>query len=183
MKKEKEQERLENEFHNLDSKNSKKHFGRSMIFFIAGTAGIFVGAGPFVTSLQGSSSDLGISVVVLAVIISPIAGEMPEKISMILLARKGNKGASIAVANVLGSKIVNNTLLLSVAIFAAISYKGLSAKIPNTPLLENQMILVTVITIIALIPMFRNKLGLRSGVLLLALYAVGIGFQFVLSSH
>lgn len=183
MKKEKEQERLANEFHNLDQKNSKKHFGRSMIFFIVGTAGIFVGAGPFVTSLQGSSSDLGISVVVLAVIISPIAGEMPEKISMILLARKGNKGASIAVANVLGSKIVNNTLLLSVAIFAAISYKGLSAKIPNTPLLENQMILVTIITIIALIPMFRNKLGLRSGVLLLALYAVGIGFQFVLSSH
>lgn len=183
MKKEKEQERLAIEFHSLDQKNAKKHFGRSMIFFIAGTMGIFVGAGPFVTSLQGSASDLGVSVVILAVIISPIAGEMPEKISMILLARKGNKGASIAVANVLGSKIVNNTLLLSVAIFAAISYKGLSAKIPNTPLLENQMILVTVITIIALIPMFRNKLGLRSGVLLLALYAVGIGFQFVLSGH
>ncbi|MGB9002657.1 MAG: hypothetical protein WCC52_02495, partial [Nitrosotalea sp.] len=183
MKKEKEQERLETELHDLDSKPSKKHFSRSVIFFVIGTVGIFVGAAPFVHTLQGSASDLGVSVVILAVIISPIAGEMPEKISMILLARKGNKGASIAVANVLGSKIVNNTLLLSVAIFAAISYKGLSAKIPNTSLLENQMILVTVITIIALIPMFRNKLGLRSGLLLLALYAVGIGFQFVLSGH
>ncbi|MDE1729145.1 MAG: hypothetical protein KGH81_08225, partial [Thaumarchaeota archaeon] len=106
--------------------------------------------------------------------------EMPEKISMILLARKGANGASIAVANVLGSKILNNTLLLSVAIFAAMSYRGLVAKIPNTTLLENQMILVTVITIIALIPMFKNKLGRKSGIMLLVLYAVGIGMQFVL---
>ncbi|MGI0062724.1 MAG: hypothetical protein ACREBA_09770, partial [Nitrosotalea sp.] len=110
----------------------------------------------------------------------PIAGEMPEKISMILLARKGANGASIAVANVLGSKILNNTLLLSVAIFAALSYQGLTVKIANTPLLENQMILVTAITIVALIPMFKNKLGLRSGVMLLVLYAIGIGMQFVL---
>jgi cation:H+ antiporter len=160
----------------------KKRFAGSMILFIAGTAGIFVGAEPFVHSLQGVSVDLGVSVVVLAVIISPIAGEMPEKISMILLARKGAGGASIAVANVLGSKILNNTLLLSVAIFAAISYKGLSAKIPNTQLLENQMILVTVITIIALIPMFKNKLDLRSGIFLLVLYAIGVGMQFVLPS-
>ena len=42
------------------------------------------------------------------------------------------------------------------------------------------MILVTVITIVALIPMFKNKLGLKSGIMLLVLYAVGIGMQFVL---
>jgi cation:H+ antiporter len=44
------------------------------------------------------------------------------------------------------------------------------------------MILVTIITIIALIPIFRNKLGLRSGILLGILYAIGIGLQFVLPS-
>lgn len=161
---------------------SKKHFTRAMILFVAGTVGIFVGAAPFVQALQGVSVDIGVSVVVLAVIISPIAGEMPEKISMILLARKGAGGASIAVANVLGSKILNNTLLLSVAIFAAMSYKGFTAKIPNTAMLENQMILVTVITIVALIPMFKNKMGLKSGIMLLVLYAVGIGMQFVIPS-
>lgn len=181
MKREKSQESLESELHeNHLQKKPKKHFVRAMILFGAGTAGIFLGAEPFVESLQGYSTDVGISVAILAVIISPIAGEMPEKISMIFLARKGSKGASIAVANVLGSKIVNNTLLLSVAIFAVMSYKGFFAKIPNTPLLEEQMILVTVITIIALIPMFRNKLDLRSGIMLLILYAVGIGFQFML---
>jgi len=181
MKREKKQIPLEKDLHENElHAKPKKHFARAMILFIAGTVGIFVGAEPFVHALEGVSVDLGVSVVILAVIVSPIAGEMPEKISMILLARKGAHGASIAVANVLGSKILNNTLLLSVAIFAAMSYQGLHAKISNTSLLENQMILVTVITIVALIPMFKNKLGLKSGVMLLALYAVGIGMQFIL---
>jgi cation:H+ antiporter len=180
MKKEKKMTPLVKDLHDEAQTKPKKHFARSMFLFIAGTVGIFVGAEPFVHALEGVSVDLGVSVVILAVIVSPIAGEMPEKISMILLARKGANGASIAVANVLGSKILNNTLLLSVAVFAAISYRGLTTKIPNTPLLENQMILVTVITIVALVPMFKNKLGLKSGMMLLVLYAVGIGMQFVL---
>ena len=182
MKKEKKEVALGSELHATHEVMAKKHFGRSMALFIAGTIGIFIGAEPFVHSLEGVALNSGISVVVLAVIISPIAGEMPEKISMIFLARKGAHGASIAVANVLGSKILNNTLLLAVAVFAAMSYKGITTKIPNTSLLEDQMILVTVITIIALIPMFRNKLGLKSGILLLILYGIGIGFQFVLPS-
>jgi cation:H+ antiporter len=181
MKKEKKVVPLEINLHENHSQiKPKRHFVRAMVLFIAGTIGIFVGAEPFVDALQGVSVDMGVSVVILAVIVSPIAGEMPEKISMILLARKSAGGASIAVANVLGSKILNNTLLLSVAVFAAISYKGITAKIPNTPLLENQMILVTVITVIALIPMFRNKLGIKSGILLLILYVIGIGMQFIL---
>ncbi|HJU14725.1 MAG TPA: sodium:calcium antiporter [Candidatus Nitrosotalea sp.] len=180
MRKEK-QERLESQLHQKDGHLSRRHFLRSMAFFATGSAGIFFGATPFVYSLQGFATELGMSVTILAVIISPLAGEMPEKISMILLARKGSQGASIAVANVLGSKIVNNTLLIAVAIFAAMAFKGFNTVIPNTPLLENQMILVTVITIIALVPMFRNKLDLRSGILLLILYVVGIGFQFVMS--
>lgn len=183
MKQEKEMKTLGNEVHEADkSQMSKRHFVKAMIVFIAGTVGIFVGAEPFVHSLGGLAIESGIPVAVLAIIISPIAGEMPEKISMIILARKGAAGASIAVANVLGSKILNNTILLSVAVFAAMAYGGFFEKIPNTPLLQDQMILVTVITMIALIPMFRNKLGLFSGVLLLILYAVGIGLQFVLPS-
>ena len=171
---------LESEVHEEKVRQSKKHFAKAMIIFIAGTVGIFIGAAPFVESLKEMSIESGVSVVVLAIIIAPIAGEMPEKISMILLARKGATGAAIAVANVLGSKILNNTLLLSVAVFGAMAYRGFGEKIPNTPLLEYQMILVTTITLIALIPMFRNKLNLKNGIMLLILYGIGIGLQFVL---
>lgn len=181
MKKEKKAVPLERDLHEGEPQpKPKKHFARAMVLFVAGTVGIFAGAEPFVHSLEGVSTDIGVSVVVLAIIVSPIAGEMPEKISMILLARKGSGGASIAVANVLGSKILNNTLLLSVAVFAAMSYRGFTARIENTSMLEGQMILVTVITIVALVPMFKNKLGLKSGMMLLALYVIGIGMQFVL---
>ncbi|MDE1842746.1 MAG: sodium:calcium antiporter, partial [Thaumarchaeota archaeon] len=111
MKREKKIIPLEKNLHEGSQVKPKKHFARAMVLFVAGTIGIFVGAEPFVHALEGVSVDLGVSIVVLAVIVSPIAGEMPEKISMILLARKGAGGASIAVANVLGSKILNNTLL------------------------------------------------------------------------
>ena len=64
---------------------------KAILIFVAGTAGILIGAEPFVHSLQGISMDIGVSTVILAVIISPIAGEMPEKISLMILARKGTK--------------------------------------------------------------------------------------------
>lgn len=174
MKAEQNNSSLENQVYHETRKESAK----AIIAFAIGTAGIFLGAGPFIHALEGYAIDTGISVVILAVIISPIAGEMPEKISLMILARKGAAGVSIAVANVLGSKILNNTLLLGVAVFGAMAYHGFFADIQATPILWYQMILVTAITIIAMVPMLRNKLNLRSGILLLALYIIGITVQF-----
>ena len=153
---------------------------RSLLVFVAGTIGIVIGAGPFIHSLEGFSAEIGISVIVLAVIISPIAGEMPEKISLMILARKGALGASIAIANVLGSKILNNTLLLAVAVFGAMYHAGFFTVIELTPVLMFQVVLVTVITIIALIPMFKKEIGLKTGMMLLSMYMVSIAIQFFL---
>jgi cation:H+ antiporter len=167
-----------------DPENTPKGFDKRMIkailIFIAGTAGILIGAEPFVHSLEGISFDIGISAVILAVIISPIAGEMPEKISLMILARKGAQGASVAISNVLGSKILNNTLLLAVAVFGAMYHGGFFSTIGVNTLLSYQMILVTIVTIIALIPMFKREIGLKVGVMLAALYIVSLGIQFVL---
>lgn len=160
------------------SYNNKK-FIKAMGAFLIGAIGIVLGAEPFIHSLEGFSTDVGISAVILAVIISPIAGEMPEKISMMLLARKGAAGAAIAIANVLGSKILNNTLLLAVAVFAAMYSFGFYETIEITEILYYQIILVTVITIIAVLPMFRKKIGLRFGLILLSMYIVAILIQFL----
>ena len=164
--------------------NNKK-FLKALGAFLIGAFGIAMGAEPFIHSLEGFSTDVGISAVILAVIISPIAGEMPEKISMMLLARKGAAGAAIAIANVLGSKILNNTLLLAVAVFAAMYSFGFYETIEITEILYYQIILVTIITIIAVLPMFRKKIGLRFGLILLFMYIVSIFIQFLLpgSTH
>lgn len=153
---------------------------KAMLAFAAGTAGIFFGAGPFIHSLEGFSAEVGISVIILAVIISPIAGEMPEKISMILLARKGAAGASIAVANVLGSKILNNTLLLAVAVFGAMYHGGFFVSIEANPILEYQMILVTAATLIAVGMMFKKEIGLKIGIILAVMYGISLVIQFLL---
>lgn len=154
---------------------------RSLLVFIAGTIGIVVGAGPFIHALEGFSVDIGVSAIILAVVISPIAGEMPEKISLMLLARKGALGASIAIANVLGSKILNNTLLLAVAVFGAMYHAGFLTVIEITPVLAFQVVLVTVVTIIALIPMFKKEIGLKTGMMLSSMYVISIIIQFSLA--
>ena len=151
---------------------------KAVLIFIAGTVGILIGAEPFIHSLQGLSVDVGISAIILAVIISPIAGEMPEKISLMILARKGADGASIAISNVLGSKILNNTLLLAVAVFGSMYHGGFFSAIGVNTLLSYQMILVTVVTIVALIPMFKREIGFKLGIMLAGLYVISIIFQF-----
>ncbi len=164
----------------LPEKGPSKEMLKAALAFAAGTAGIFLGAEPFIHSLQAFSVEVGISAIILAVIISPIAGEMPEKISMMLLARKGAAGASIAVANVPGSKVLNNTLLLAVAVFGAMYHGGFYASIAANPILQFQMILVTAVTILALIPMFRKEIGLKVGLYFAALYIISIFIQFLL---
>ncbi|MGN6821258.1 MAG: sodium:calcium antiporter [Candidatus Nitrosocosmicus sp.] len=153
-------------------------FIKAIVAFAIGTIGILIGASPFISSLQHFSIDIGVSPVVLAVIISPIAGEMPEKISMMILARKGAAGTSIAIANVLGSKILNNSLLLGIAIFAAMFHGGFFTIIPNSAILSFQMILATSITLISLVPLFRQSIGIKVGVLLLVMYIISIAIQF-----
>ena len=162
-----------------DANDDKKKFLKAIGTFFLGAIGILFGAEPFIHSLEGLSVEIGISAVVLAVIISPIAGEMPEKISMMILARKGAAGASIAIANVLGSKILNNTLLLAVAVFAAMYSFGFDKVIEMTEILYYQIILVTIVTIVAVLPMFRKKIGLRFGFVLLFMYIICIFIQFL----
>jgi cation:H+ antiporter len=162
-----------------DTNDDKKKFIKAIGTFFLGAIGILFGAEPFIHSLEGLSVEIGISAVVLAVIISPIAGEMPEKISMMILARKGAAGASIAIANVLGSKILNNTLLLAVAVFAAMYSFGFDTVIEITEILYYQIILVTIVTIVAVLPMFRKKIGLRFGFVLLFMYIICILIQFL----
>jgi cation:H+ antiporter len=162
------------------SKVPRRRLMNALLIFIAGIVGILIGAEPFIHSLEGVSIDIGISAIVLSVIISPIAGEMPEKLSLMILARKGAHGASIAISNVLGSKILNNTLLLAIAVFGAIYHSGFYSTIGANTLLSYQMILVTIVTIAALIPMLKKEIGLRVGMMLLGLYVVGLIIQFFL---
>jgi cation:H+ antiporter len=172
--------KVKEDFQDVPKVHNSRQFTKAILIFTAGILGILIGAEPFIHSLEGVSIDIGISAIVLSVIISPIAGEMPEKLSLMILARKGAHGASIAISNVLGSKILNNTLLLAIAVFGAIYHGGFFSTIGASTLLSYQMILVTVVTIAALLPMLKREIGLRIGIMLLGLYIVSLVIQFFL---
>ncbi len=167
---------------NTNAHRNKNQLIKSSLVFFIGTLGIFFGAEPFIKSLEDVSMEIGVSAIILSVIISPIAGEMPEKISIMLLARKGAPGTSIAVANVLGSKILNNTLLLAFAVFGAIYHSGLGAQIERDLLLSQQMILATIVTIFSVGLLFRKEVGIETGLILLCMYIISIGLQFFMNS-
>lgn len=149
---------------------------KGAVLFAAGGLGIFLAAEPFVLSLEELAVETGISAAVMAVILSPIAGEMPEKLSMMMLARKGEHGVSISVANVLGSKVLNNTLLLAVMVFAA---SFTSPVINPSGLLTFEVYWATVITMLALFLMYDRRLNRRDGLILMGLYATTIILQFI----
>jgi cation:H+ antiporter len=95
-----------------------------------------------------------------------------------ILARKGAHGASVAISNVLGSKILNNTLLLAVAVLGAMLHGGFFSVIGTTRMLSYQVILVTVVTVVTSISLFRREIGLRVGIMLSVLYTISLSIQF-----
>ena len=153
---------------------------KATLLFLVGTVGTLLCAEPFIHSLENFAGTTGVSVVVMALILSPLAGEMPEKISIMLLARRGERGVSISIANVIGSKILNNTLLLSVMIFAATMFHGTDVMINPEGLLRFQVYWTAILTILAVSLMFDRKLTLSDGITLSILYFASIGLQFVL---
>ena len=153
---------------------------KATLFFLVGTVGTFLCAEPFIHSLEGFAGVIGVSSVAVAVILSPLAGEMPEKISIMLLARKGERGVTISIANVLGSKILNNTLLISIMIFTAALFSGTDTIINPGGLLKFQVYWTGILTILAVSLMFDRKLTLSDGVTLSILYFASVGLQFVL---
>jgi cation:H+ antiporter len=99
---------------------------------------------------------------------------MPEKISIMLLARRGERGVSISIANVLGSKVLNNTLLLSVMIFGVTICYGVNTIINPNGLLRFQVYWTEILTILAVSLMFDRKLTLSDGISLSILYLASI---------
>jgi cation:H+ antiporter len=152
----------------------------STLLVIFGGLGIMVGGGPFIDSVKNFSAEAGIPAVILALLIAPIAGEMPEKLSLYILARKGGKSLEITIGNIFGSKILNNTLLITTFIVAVIIDTG---KITSIPSHEITFILVSwtaILTIVAMITFADDKLSRKDGLLLLALYIITLVLQYFL---
>jgi cation:H+ antiporter len=72
------------------------------------------GAEGFIHGVQGVSSALGISPLLLSLLIIPIATELPEKVNSILWIRRGKD--TLAFGNITGAMVFQGTLLPAIGI-------------------------------------------------------------------
>jgi len=69
--------------------------------FVLSLAAIIVGAELFVTAVEGIAESAGVSPLVLALILAPLATEMPEKANSVLWMRRGKD--ALALGNITGA--------------------------------------------------------------------------------
>ena len=84
---------------------------------IAALGLIIVGAFFFVDSVEHLSSTLGIAPIIVALVIAPIATELPEKFNSILWVRQGKD--TLAMGNITGAMVFQSTIPTVVALLFA----------------------------------------------------------------
>lgn len=77
---------------------------------------IFVGAHLFVDHLEMVAKMAGVSPLVLSIIITPIATELPEKFNSVLWVRDGKD--TLAMGNITGAMVFQSTIPVTIGMFA-----------------------------------------------------------------
>lgn len=164
------------------SKSSQKEISvplqwkKSAIYLLIGGVLLLLSAEPFVEAIGELSHEIGISALVLALVISPLASEMPEKISAFILTTKDIKGAEMSIANFIGSKVQNNTLLFGIMILLASSVMGVP--IVDTTKDFLLLLVMTLTTIVGVKLTYDLKLHPREGLYAVILYIIAIFLVF-----
>ena len=160
--------------HKAAGKKQVKGFWRGIACLVGGGVVIFFATEPFVDSMIKFSVLFGISPVTIAIVIGPIASEMPEKLTAFLTVIRDGKLAEISIANFIGSKVNHNSLLLGTLALIAVFHGGMDVAGVITP----SFIFMTVITLIATASLARRRLCRRQGVFFLLLYVAVVLLAF-----
>ncbi|MFX1534798.1 MAG: sodium:calcium antiporter [Promethearchaeota archaeon] len=157
---------------------AKRQWLISGILLSVGAILLLLVAHPFVVAIEELSLAMGLSALILALVISPFASEMPEKISAFVLTIRDIKGAEMAIANFIGSKVMNNSLLFgAMIVLAAVVYNN-----PLTDTTRDILILLVMVltTVIGVKLTYDLKLRPKEGLLALILYVISVGVVFLI---
>lgn len=142
--------------------------GKAVLALFLGGVAIFFLSNPFVDSMIEVAQALKVSPVTIAVILGPLASEMPEKMTAYLTVRRDAKLAEISICNFIGSAVNHNSLLLGTLPLVA-RLKG----IPQvTGILSPSLVLMTVFILLATASLARRNIQRWEGVLFLGLYSL-----------
>lgn len=96
--------------------NVKPNLGFIVFQVILALSGIVFGAELFVSNMEDTSKMFGISALILSLIITPIATELPEKFNSIIWIRK--KKDTLALGNITGAMVFQSCIPVSIGLFA-----------------------------------------------------------------
>jgi cation:H+ antiporter len=153
---------------------SPKGLRKSVALLLAGGVVIFLFTGPFVDSMERVADLLNISRATIAIILGPLASEMPEKITAYITVIRNGKLAEISVCNFIGSKVNHNSLLLgTMPIIALLQGR---AGVPG--IISLPFIIMTSLTVVATVSLSRRRLERWEGVMFTLLYLLVIWSAF-----
>ena len=90
------------------------HRRRIILQVIVATLGIVIGARVFVTEVQHVSTTIGIDPLLVSLILSPLATELPEKFNSIIWVRQGKD--TLALGNITGAMVFQSTFPVSIGL-------------------------------------------------------------------
>lgn len=155
---------------------TSRDMARAIAAMTIGGAIIIVCAEEFVDSMIRIAELVGISPISIAIVISPIASELPEKITAYLTVMRNGKLAEISICNFMGSKVNHNSLLLAVMpLVGAFIGKHNIPGIVGMP-----FVMMTILTVIATLSLARRKLEHWQGWFFLGFYIVVIYIAYLI---
>ena len=156
-----EQKELQNQ--NKNEENNENKMSKNIIYLILGLLGIVIGGDFVVFGAQNFAIKVGMSEILVGLTIVAIGTSLPELVTSIVAARKGEN--DIALGNVIGSNIFNVLFIL-----------GLTGLI--TPLtvsanaLIDMIIMVCVFVAFIVFSLIKNKLPKYLGYIMIAMYVI-----------
>ena len=147
---------------------TSKDWAKNIAFFIAGAAGIVIGAQLLVTHGTNIAVSLGIPQRIISVLAIAIGTSLPELVTTITAIRK--KAGALSVGNILGANIIDLALILPIC-SAVSSAKGNGMLAVSAASVEIDMIVCLAAIAIAVIPtIFTKKFHRAQGIVMLTGY-------------
>ncbi len=145
---------------------------RNVIYIILGIIGLKIGGDLSVNNSVIIAQHFGISEQIISLTILAIGTSLPELVTSVTAAIKGN--SDIAIGNIIGSNIFNMLLIIGVSsLIKPITY--------NTAYNMEMIILIAGTLLLSLFPIIppKNKMNRWNGAIYLVMYAIYMGVLFV----
>ena len=139
---------------------------------------IFIEAQPFAESLIGAATGMGVNKFLLIQWVSPLAGELPEVVIMILFTLSLRPG--YALGALISDKINQWTLLVGALPLIYSFGAGSIAALPLDARQHEEFFLTAAQSLFAVALLLRLRFSLASALVLLAMFLAQLGIAFVL---